>query len=179
METQDGRHPARDTDPQLTAPSNGRARIGQTPGRTPWVQGAPHPSGSPEPLQIIESTADGCRVIAPCGELDLSNAAELEQRLAGSIDTVLDLSELSFIDSTGIRVLIGTAQRAQQEAWEFTVRSPQPAVVRAIELVGLDQHLGLEQPRGPASQRDERARATGADGGGLSPGADPCPPRGP
>ena len=94
-------------------------------------------------------------MIAPCGELDLSNAAQLEERLAGNIDTVLDLSELSFIDSSGIRVVIGAAQRARAEAWEFTVRNPQPAVLRVIKLVGLEQHLGLErqEDRHPTPRR--------------------------
>lgn len=97
-----------------------------------------------EPLQIFESTNNRRRVIALCGELDLSNAAELDQRLAGNVDTVLDLSELSFIDSSGIHVLISTAQRAQSEAWAFAVRNPQPAVLRVFRLLGLDQQLRLE-----------------------------------
>jgi anti-anti-sigma factor len=167
MKTQDGRHPARDTGPQLTTTSNALAHIDQTadrtPGREPWGQGPPHLSALPEPFHIFESAADGRRVISPCGELDLSNAAQLEERLAGNIDTVLDLSELSFIDSTGIRAVISTAQRARAEAWEFTVRNPQPAVLRVIKLVGLDQHLGLERQKGPASHREEDANATRPD----------------
>jgi anti-anti-sigma factor len=162
METQDGRHPTRDTGPELTTPSIALARIDQTadrtPGCEPWVNEPPHHSALPEPFHILESTADGRRVIAPCGELDLSNAAQLEERLAGNIDIVLDLSELSFIDSTGIRLVIRTAQRAQSEAWEFTVRNPQRAVLRVIKLVGLDQRLGLESQKGPASHREEDAK---------------------
>jgi len=123
------------------ATQDGRAlaRIDQTAG---WT--ADH-DPVPEPFYVIERTADGRRTIAPCGELDLATAPRLEERLAGAIDTVLDLSELSFIDSSGIRVLISTARRARAEAWELTVQNPQPAVLRAIEIVGLDQHLGLER----------------------------------
>lgn len=104
-----------------------------------------------EPFHILESTDDGRRVIVPCGELDLSNAAQLEERLGGSVDTVLDLSELSFIDSTGIRLLLLTYRRAQQEAWEFTVRDPQAPVLRVIKLVALDQYLGLDGQIEPAA----------------------------
>jgi len=111
-------------------------------------------------FHVFESASDGRRVIAPRGELDLASAPQLEERLAGNIDTALDLSELSFIDSTGIRVLASTAQRAQAEAWEFSVRNPQPAVLRVIKLVALDQHLRLETQEEPASQRDESATAT-------------------
>jgi anti-sigma B factor antagonist len=106
-------------------------------------------SAPPEAFHISESTADGRRVIAPCGELDLATAAELEARLAGRMATFLDLSELSFIDSTGIRVVVSTARRAQSEGWEFTVWNPQPTVLRVFKLVGLDQHLDLRSQPGP------------------------------
>ena len=62
---------------------------------------------------------------------------------------MLDLSELSFIDSTGIHLLVSTAQRAKSEAWDFTVRNPQPAVLRVIELVGLAERLALQSQTGP------------------------------
>ncbi len=153
METQDGPHTARNGNPD--------ARIGPiadgTSGREPGVDAPRHLAALPEPFQIVESTTDGRRVIALCGELDLSNAARLEARLGGRIDTVLDLSELSFIDSSGIRVVISTAQRAQSEEWEFTVANPQPAVLRVIKLVGLAHHLGLESQNGRASHRDADA----------------------
>jgi anti-sigma B factor antagonist len=159
MEMQDGRQPARDAGPEPTMPSNGRVRIDQTadrfPGRGPRVQEPRDLAVLPGPFDIVETTADGHRVIAPCGELDLSNAAQLEERLAGRFDTVLDLSELSFIDSTGIHVVISTARRAQLEAWEFTVRNPRPAVLRVIELVGLDRQLGLECQNGRAPHRED------------------------
>ena len=102
METQNGRHTPGYTHPES---SNGRPRAGHgadgTPRPEPGVQQSPPLSSSPEPFHILETTANGRRVIAPCGELDLATAAELKERLAGSSDTVLDLSQLSFIDSSG------------------------------------------------------------------------------
>jgi anti-anti-sigma factor len=171
MEMQDRRQPARDTGPELATPSNPLARIDQpadrTPGREPRVQERSHLSAMPEPFHICQGTADGRRVIAPCGELDLSNAAQLEERLAGTINTVLDLSKLSFIDSTGIRVMISAFQRARSEAWELTVRNPQPAVLRVIKLVGLDQLLGLDSHNGPAAHRDVALNAPSSSFGSI------------
>ena len=157
METPNAHHIPRDTAPD--------ARMDQTADRTaghePRGKEPPPLSPLPEAFRIFESTADGSRVIALSGELDLSNAAQLEERLAGHINTVLDLSELSFIDSSGIRVLVRTAQRAQSETWTFSVQNAQPAVVRVIKLVGLDQHLGLERQNGSASQPETgRAQAS-------------------
>jgi anti-sigma B factor antagonist len=102
------------------------------------------PSASLGPFRVLEHTADGHRVIAPHGELDLLTTPQLEERLAGTSNTVLDLSELSFIDSTGIHLIVSTVRRAESEAWDFSVRNPQPDVLRVIKLVGLAEHLGLE-----------------------------------
>jgi anti-sigma B factor antagonist len=150
MKTKNGDHPPRDTGP---GSPDAFARTGQmadrSPGRKRRVRESQRLSARPDPLHIFESTADGRRVITPCGELDLSNVAQLQERLAGNSDTVLDLSELSFIDSTGIHLMVSTAQRARSEAWDFTVRNPQPAVLRVIKLVGLAEHFGLESQTGP------------------------------
>lgn len=156
METHNGRHAARDTAPESSDARPGTAQMAyRTSEREPWEpQG---PSALPEPFRIFESTADGRRVIAPCGELDLANAAQLKERLAGNSDTVLDLSGLSFIDSTGIHLLVGTTQRARSEAWDFTVRNAQPAVLRVIKLLGLAEDLGLEGQRGPELDAKQRS----------------------
>lgn len=129
-----------------------------TTGREPRIPGPPPFAQPPEAFRIFESTADGSRILALSGELDLSNAAELGERLAGNIDTVLDLSDLSFIDSSGIHVLISAAQRAQSEGWAFSVQNAQPAVLRVIKLVGLDQHLALEKQNGKASHPEQDSK---------------------
>ena len=147
MRTRDARHPARNSGPELPkklAPTD--RTVDQPPGHESWGQEPSNLSPPPTAFRILESTADGRRVITPCGELDLSNAAQLAELLAGSVDTILDLSELSFIDSTTIHLVVSTAQRAHTEAWEFSVQNPRPAVLRVFELVGLDQHLGLGNP---------------------------------
>lgn len=142
METRDGHHPG------LSNAGTGRT-VDRSPDRKLSVQEPPDLSPLCEPFHILERTADGQRVIAPCGELDVSTAAQLKERLAGNRNTILDLSDLSFIDSTGIYALVSTAQRARSEAWEFTVRNPQPAVLHVIKLVGLAEHLGLEHQTPP------------------------------
>ena len=152
METQNGRHDTRDIAsessnavPQADAVPQTDQTADRIDGREPRV----------DRFHIIERTANGRRVIAACGELDLSTAAQLEERLAGQRDTVLDLSELSFIDSTGIHVVISTARRARSEAWGFTVRNPQPAVLRVMKLVGLTELLGLESHTEPEEDANQ------------------------
>jgi len=65
----------------------------------------------------LESIA-GLPVAHFSGEIDRSNAAELGDRVASAIPDqsglVVDLSELAFLDSTGIRMLFGLAIRLKQ-----------------------------------------------------------------
>jgi anti-sigma B factor antagonist len=51
---------------------------------------------------------------------------------------VLDMSDVSFMDSSGLRVLIELNQRAGEAGVGLTVRSPSRAVARLIEISGLD-----------------------------------------
>ena len=76
----------------------------------PLNQGGSDQNGS-EPLTVrIEESADGTAVVAIAGELDLSTIPRMESPLLEQIRqrsaVLLDLSNLSFIDSSGIRTLI-------------------------------------------------------------------------
>jgi serine/threonine-protein kinase RsbW/stage II sporulation protein AB (anti-sigma F factor) len=96
-----------------------------------------------EPIRIVEKTHGRRRVLMLYGELDLATAPQFEERLHGGGDIVVDLAGLSFIDSTGIRLLITTAKQARGAGLLFEVRNPQPAARRLIQLAGVDQLLGL------------------------------------
>jgi anti-sigma B factor antagonist len=89
-------------------------------------------------------------VLALAGELDLSSAPELERALeeAGALPVkrlILDLAELSFMDSTGVSVLVRTKQRADGGGRILAVRSPNGQVRRLLELVGLLDRLEVEE----------------------------------
>jgi anti-sigma B factor antagonist len=94
-------------------------------------------------VQIAEE--DGAQVIRLNGELDLANAAtveaELERALGAGGRIVVDLTELSFIDSTGIALLINaTGQDSAGGRLRF-VPSNGLAVQRVLKATGLDQRL--------------------------------------
>jgi anti-sigma B factor antagonist len=94
-------------------------------------------------VRILEE--DGVCTLSVVGELDLANvatlAAQLEQRTAGNL--VLDMSELEFIDSTGIALLVATHRRLNGDgAVKFKlVGSRSPSVRRVMALTGLDTEL--------------------------------------
>ena len=96
----------------------------------------------------VHPERDAVRV-APSGELDLATASLLEAQLhelrtAGFDDVVLDLRELTFIDSSGIRVIVAEHRFAQTTGLGFSLRSGPPAVQRALEVCGLLGLLDIE-----------------------------------
>jgi anti-sigma B factor antagonist len=81
------------------------------------------------------------------GEVDLSNAAELEAALddafaAAAGRLIVDLGGLEFIDSTGLRSLLRFHQR-DQSATEIVYRNPRGQVAEVLEITGLGSVLEL------------------------------------
>jgi anti-anti-sigma factor len=98
----------------------------------------------------IETREEAGRlVVRPCGELDLATAPDLEElvlgRLADGTPVVLDLRGLSFMDSSGVRVLVAAHAKASDGGGELTILRPArgSAVDRILEVSGIDQALTL------------------------------------
>lgn len=92
----------------------------------------------PEGFQHQIESQEGATVVRFAGELDLAEEQQAGAALAGvdSADSVIvDLSELDFIDSSGIRVLIEAAQRVRDAGGRFAVAGAGGDVQRVLELV--------------------------------------------
>jgi anti-sigma B factor antagonist len=89
------------------------------------------------------------QVVLPItGDLDAAGATAahkrlLELSLRPGDQLVLDLSGLDFMDSTGIRLILQARQHALCHGAGFVVVRGPDAVMRVLELVGLDQQLDL------------------------------------
>jgi anti-sigma B factor antagonist len=89
-------------------------------------------------------------VIGLQGELDLGTADRVDAELAkaergGGGTIMLDLSELTYIDSTGIAMLVAAAKRSEANGWRLRIkRSEAPSVQRMVELTGLEGRLPFE-----------------------------------
>jgi anti-sigma B factor antagonist len=93
----------------------------------------------------VASDSSGAPLIIVSGELDLSNAARLEAAVdsAAAADPerlIFELSQLRFMDSAGIAVLLGAASKVGA----VHLRDPSPAVRRVVELTGLTGVLTIE-----------------------------------
>jgi anti-anti-sigma factor len=97
---------------------------------------------TPDRLGIIEL---GPSMVALSGEIDAQSASALAQRLDALFDgdgpVEIDLAAVSFIDSSGLQVLIVLHQRADDAHRRLVLRSPSRPVVRLLEITGLDCHF--------------------------------------
>ena len=85
--------------------------------------------------------AEGSTGVVVHGELDLATAPALARVLSSALDRRpaelhLDLGPLTFVDSTGIRVLLDAWHRAEAVGCSFVLRSPRRSVARTLRLVG-------------------------------------------
>jgi anti-sigma B factor antagonist len=98
----------------------------------------------------MQSVAQGTtHMITLAGELDARGSAELEAELvrveSGNYERiVVDLSEIDFIDSTGISLLVSAARRSEQDSERLRfIPSRSEHVRRLLELCGLNGHLPM------------------------------------
>jgi anti-sigma B factor antagonist len=85
-------------------------------------------------------------LISVSGELDLYTARRLQARIdeAGAVgaDTVLvDLSEISFIDSTALAVLVQETKRLEGRGHSLVLVTNDPRTLRVVEVTGLNRVL--------------------------------------
>jgi anti-sigma B factor antagonist len=109
-------------------------------------------------LRVESSTAYGCAVVTPVGEVDLSNVGRLrdalnEQFLHAGADVVVDLDQISFIDSAGLGALIGARRRAHVVNGSLTLVCNQERILRVLGITRLDRvfdivgsHPAIEEP---------------------------------
>ena len=91
---------------------------------------------------------NGYAAVVLVGELDLDSAPALSSVLDpllddGPFEVIIECSSLSFIDSSGIAVLVAAQKRLQIRGGQLVVRSLQPHARRIFATVGLIDFLGV------------------------------------
>jgi len=104
-----------------------------------------HPAVASEFRVDVEPDRDVVRV-CPSGEVDLGTVgvirAQVEELLSiGFEHVVVDLRGATFLDSTGLRLMIELNACSRADGWTFAMIEGPAPVQRAFELTGLRQHL--------------------------------------
>jgi anti-sigma B factor antagonist len=87
-------------------------------------------------------------VVAPRGEVDAVTAPQLGRRLLGLADegktqVVVDLSNVTFMDSTGIGVLLNAVRQLRQRDGGLVLVCPTERILRPFQITGLVDHLRI------------------------------------
>jgi anti-sigma B factor antagonist len=96
----------------------------------------------PEPVEAQDATGDGSHTLVLSGELDIASSAELKARLlqlcANQTTAItLDLSGLTFMDSTGLFMVLFAKELADTHGYDFLLIPGSPTIQHVFELTGL------------------------------------------
>ena len=98
----------------------------------------------PRPFAVGVQRRNGVVIVEPHGELDLATVETLRAALDGVEHAgrlVVDLRGLSFLDSTGLHLLVALHRRARRDGFQLTLVAPAAPVDKAIQVSGLGQTL--------------------------------------
>jgi anti-sigma B factor antagonist len=105
----------------------------------------------PDLFRVTVEPLDDAILVSATGEIDMSTVDVLERELttareAGST-VLLDLSAVTFIDSTGLYLLLEASHRSAVSDWGFFVVRPSGPVRRLIEVSGTADLIMVVDPR--------------------------------
>lgn len=97
-------------------------------------------------LDIDVKEEEGRVVVAPRGEIDYGNVANLRSALLRlsseeGADVLVDLGQVGFIDSTALSVLIQARQRMTGLGRRLTLTGAQARVARVLEITGMEGYF--------------------------------------
>jgi anti-sigma B factor antagonist len=106
---------------------------------------------APTRLEISTASGDGGTVLTLSGELDIASAPALERTLDDFGTSlphrlVIDLTQVTFMDSTGLRALLLARQRTADADHELFLRPGPRQVQRVFELSGTLERFSFQDP---------------------------------
>jgi anti-sigma B factor antagonist len=99
-------------------------------------------------LRVETEDRDGAAVVTAAGEIDAATADSLKQAISSSLDAgvrrvLVDFAEVTFIDSTGLGVLVKAHRNAEAADASFGVVHPTRQTRKLIGVLGLDELLNI------------------------------------
>ena len=99
-----------------------------------------------------ERTGDGLGIVALSGEVDIYTAPQFKERMLELLDAgvdklVVDLSSVTFIDSTALGVLIGGVRRVRTAGGAMALVVTSRSVERVLSITGLDRVFTIHATR--------------------------------
>ena len=101
-----------------------------------------------EELDLSTTIQGSCAVVSVVGEIDLGTAGRLSEAAVAAVqqigpNLVLDLSGVTFMDSTGLKVLLAVHKRAELSGGRLVLAGPTRSVDRIVKITGFDQTFAV------------------------------------
>lgn len=100
-------------------------------------------------MEIKKNTENGVLTIGLEGRLDTLTAPQLECEIINSLENaeklVLDFSNLAYISSAGLRVLLSTQKKMNGSGGSMVIRKPNEVVMEVFEATGFSDILVIEE----------------------------------
>jgi anti-anti-sigma factor len=95
-------------------------------------------------MNIIENTKDNVSVFELEGRVDSQGAVDLEVILEaayqeGASRMILDLSEVTYLNSAGLRILADFLSRNRERKGDLLLVTPTPRIQRILQIIGFDK----------------------------------------
>lgn len=107
-------------------------------------------TGSMNDESLTVDVDDGGAIVVH-GDIDMAGGPVLEAAILQREDQqplVIDLEDVSFIDSSGLRSLLGASRRARGRGTDVVLRSVGPEVARLLDITGTSSQFVIESHRG-------------------------------
>ncbi|BBK31036.1 anti-sigma B factor antagonist/stage II sporulation protein AA (anti-sigma F factor antagonist) [Stella humosa] len=106
-------------------------------------------------MNLQQESQNGVVIVTPNGRLDISSAKLVEDSLIGIIERghvrlVLDLSQLDYISSAGLRTLLVVAKRVEGAKGKIGLAALKPNVREVLEVGGFDRIFAIHADRAAA-----------------------------
>ena len=98
-------------------------------------------------LSVSTRSVDGCTVVSVAGDVDISTSPALRTALAeatasGGRPVVVDLTDVPFLDSTALGVLVGAFNATRHTGDRFAIVTDHEAVLKVLRITALHDVLG-------------------------------------
>jgi anti-sigma B factor antagonist len=119
----------------------------------------------PEPFRVEIAHEGGVVRVCPVGEVDLATVGEIEARIqelraAGCTCVLMDLRGTTFLDCSGLRLVLEAQASSAADGWDFGLIEGSERVQRVFAVTGLDRRLRFVHPQQDGAPRstDQRRR---------------------
>lgn len=99
-------------------------------------------------FDISEQQVGGIPIVSVSGEIDVSTAPSLRDRLqgqlaSGNVTLVVDLLHVTFLDSTALGVLVGVLKRCREAGGSLRLVISESRIVKVFDITGLTEVFSI------------------------------------